>query len=382
MAFYLALKEVWRTRGRFLLISLVIALITVLVLFIAGLAEGLGSGNIEYLSKLDAQLIVYQKNSELSISASQIGRSRLNDVSRIDSVVAAGPIGFASASIVMNGGKKPLDISLIGVEPGYPGDVPVVQGGRLTTRRSSEAVIDRLVAAQTGLKVGDSFTIKTVQGTDEKLYELRVAGISGGQQYFLRPSLITPYLTWDRIRPKADSASNDLISNIIAVKLNDPSAVTALKQRIARQVANVEVVDLKTAYEASPGYAAQQVTLNTQSYFTLIIGVLVLGGFFQIQMLQKVPQIGMLKAIGTPSRTVALAALVQIMAVTFIGVFIGAAGTVALAMNFPVTVPIVLRANSSFIAIVSLLLIGPIGGLVSIRYSLRIEPLKALGLGG
>ena len=28
-----------------------------------------------------------------------------------------------------------------------------------------------------------------------------------------------------------------------------------------------------------------------------------------------------------------------------------------------------------------LLLIGPIGGLVSVRYSLRIEPLRALGLG-
>jgi putative ABC transport system permease protein len=67
MSFYLALKEVWRLRGRFLLISLVIALITVLVLFVAGLAEGLGAGNIEYLSKLNADLIVYQENSSLSI---------------------------------------------------------------------------------------------------------------------------------------------------------------------------------------------------------------------------------------------------------------------------------------------------------------------------
>ena len=32
-------------------------------------------------------------------------------------------------------------------------------------------------------------------------------------------------------------------------------------------------------------------------------------------------------------------------------------------------------------AVVSLLLIGPIGGLVSIRYALRVEPLTAMGLG-
>jgi putative ABC transport system permease protein len=53
-----------------------------------------------------------------------------------------------------------------------------------------------------------------------------------------------------------------------------------------------------------------------------------------------------------------------------------------LAANFPVTVPIVFKANSTVTALASLLLIGPIGGLVSVRYSLRIEPLRALGLGG
>jgi hypothetical protein len=53
---FLAFKEIWRNRGRFLLVALVIALITLLVLFIAALGEGLGNGNREYLSKVDAQL--------------------------------------------------------------------------------------------------------------------------------------------------------------------------------------------------------------------------------------------------------------------------------------------------------------------------------------
>ena len=38
-----------------MLISLVIALITVLVLFIAALSEGLGLGNRKYLEKLNAE---------------------------------------------------------------------------------------------------------------------------------------------------------------------------------------------------------------------------------------------------------------------------------------------------------------------------------------
>ncbi len=53
-AVHLALNELWRNRLRFLLFSLVVTLITVLILFIAALGEGLGSGNREYLQKLNA----------------------------------------------------------------------------------------------------------------------------------------------------------------------------------------------------------------------------------------------------------------------------------------------------------------------------------------
>lgn len=382
MAVYLSLKEIWRLRGRFLLISLVIALITLLVLFVAGLAEGLGAGNIEYLSKLNADLLVYQENSQLSISGSRIERSKLNDVARLDGVAAAGPIGVSSATIVFADGSKPVDVSLLGIDPGKPGDVPVKQGRTFESRRANEAVIDLNTSVRAKAKVGDTITLKNVQGTKEEFFTLTVVGISEGQQFFLRPSVIVADITWDRIRPKGSEPSGELTYNVIAVKLSDPTQLKAMQQTIAQSVERVETADIVTAYKKTPGYAEQQATLDTQRIFTLIIGVLVIGGFFQIQTLQKTPQIGMLKAIGAPSRTVAIASIFQVTVVTIIGVAIGAAATLLLAANFPVTVPIVFRPNSTMIAIVSLLLIGPIGGLVSVRYSLRIEPLRALGLGG
>ena len=80
MALYLAIKEILHSRGRFLLIGLIVALITTLVLFIAALAEGLGSGNREYLEKLNGELIVYQENVDLSIAASRIGRTRVSEI--------------------------------------------------------------------------------------------------------------------------------------------------------------------------------------------------------------------------------------------------------------------------------------------------------------
>ena len=378
----LAWKEIWRYKGRYFLISLVIALITVLVLFVAGLAEGLGAGNREYLEKLNAELILYQDSVDLSIPSSRLDHSKLNDVRRVEGVKTVGSLGFSNASIVLDGDQEPLKISLIGVEPGKPGEPPAYQGRNLAGKRDKEAVIDRNVALRTGLNVGDQFTLKTVQGTEEEFHTLAVAGISDGRQYSIQPSVFVPHLTWDRIKPKTnlEDEKADLIFNNIAVQLDNPAEQEFVAQQLASRVNNIQAVDRKTAYENTPGYQAQQSTLNTQRLFTLLIGVLVIGGFFQIQTLQKVAQIGMLKAIGVSNLTIVLAFIVQIVAITILGVVIGSLGTLLLSLSFPVTIPIIFTQESIVAAVSSLLLIGPLGGLVSLRILLKVEPLTALGL--
>jgi putative ABC transport system permease protein len=379
----LAFKEIWRNKGRFFLVSLVIALITTLVLFIAGLAEGLGAGNIEYLQKLNADLIVFQENVDLSISSSRISRSRLNEIKRVEGVKDVGLIGFSNASIVLGDDLEPLDVSLIGVEAGKPGEPPAYVGRGLKSKLSKEVIIGGNVALRTGLQVGDTLTIKSIQGADEEYYTLEVVGISDGRQYFIQPSVFVPYLTWDKIKPQAvvdDKDQSDLVFNVAAVQLADPENLEAVGELLESQVSKVEAVDRKTAYEATPGYSAQQSTLNTIRIFTLLIGVLVIGGFFQIQTLQKVAQIGMLKAIGASTSTIAMAFVVQIVYITLLGVTIGSLGTLALSLSFPSTVPIILTPESVELAVISLLLIGPMGGLVSLVVLLRVEPLTALGL--
>ena len=167
----------------------------------------------------------------------------------------------------------------------------------------------------------------------------------------------------------------------MAVRLENLADWQTMIPRIESFVDGVEVADIVTAYEAGPGYAAQQTTLNTQQGFTLLISVLVIGGFFQIQTLQKVPQIGMLKAIGASNRTVAAAVLVQIVLVTGAGILLGGLATFLLSLGFPPSIPIIFSGRAIAVAIAALLVIGPIGGLVAIRLALRVEPLTALGLG-
>jgi len=146
------------------------------------------------------------------------------------------------------------------------------------------------------------------------------------------------------------------------------------------QIAKIEVADIKKAYESLPGYGAQQSTLNTQQAFTLLIGVLVIGGFFQIQTLQKVPQIGVWKAIGASNLEVAVAVITQIMLVTAFAVALGVVITLGLSLGLPASVPVVFTGASVLLAVAALLAIGPIGGLVSVRLAVGVEPLTALGM--
>ena len=382
---YLALKEIWRNKGRFLLVSLVIALITLLVLFIAALGEGLANANREYLSKLDASLLVYHDKSDYIIGASHVDRSLLSSIRQVEGVAEAGQIGFANADVLLPGVSAPLKVSLIGVEPGRPGLPPVLQGRTFYSRLASEVILDRSAALRSGLKTGDTLTIRVSQGIKDQTYTLRVVGITDGEQYQFQPTIFVPFFTWDQVRPKSDAEINStsLVSNVIAVRLKDPShldAVAVVRQRIISQVNGVEAATISQAILAVPGYTAQQSTIQTQAFFTMFIGLLVIGGFFQIQALQKVAQIGVLKAIGASNHVVGASSIIQIILITSIGVSLGGFLTYLLSLSFPPTVPIVFNGQRTMIAIIALLLTGPAGGYVSIRYATRIEPLKALGL--
>ena len=381
LATYLAIKEVIRNRGRFFLVALVIALITLLVLFIAALGEGLANGNRQYVANLDAQLIVFLEKSDFSISASRLETNTVKSVRRVDGVKDAGAIYTSTTEIVSL--PEPLKVSMLGAEPGRPGMPPIIEGREFRGGEAREAVMDRNVALRSDLQVGDTIKIRSTQGTDDEFFDLKIVGLVDGQSYFFQPTIFVPAATWEKIRPQSESELNSdtPYPNIIAVKLTDPSQAEAMSANLVDEVPNIEVADLATTINNIPGYSAQQGTVQTQGAFTLLIGILVIGGFFQIQILQKVPQIGVLKAIGSSNGVVGLSAVIQIIIVTALGVGIGGGMTYLFSLGFPPTIPLVFNGTRSLIAVLLLLAIGPLGGMVSIIYAVRIEPLKALRLG-
>ncbi|PWH15182.1 MAG: hypothetical protein DDG60_06070 [Anaerolineae bacterium] len=384
LAFYLAFKEIWRNKGRFLLVSLVIALITLLVLFIAALGEGLGTNNREYISKLDGQLVVFLEKSDYIISASRLRQSTLRAVRRVEGVEDAGPISTSSTAILLPPGSKNevLKVSLLGVEAGRPGFPQLTAGRTFLSATAREVIVDQRVLDRTDIQIGDTITVRSTQGVEDEFYDLKVVGTTSGQAYFFQPSIFVTPSVWEKIRPKSDAELGNTVAaiNIIVVRLKDSTQIEQMKEKLLSSVKNIEVADIQTTINNIPGYSAQQGTVQTQGGFTLLIGILVIGGFFQIQVLQKVPQIGVLKAIGASNPVVGAAAVIQISLVTAFGVAIGGLLTYLFSLGFPPTVPLFFNGAASALALVALLLIGPLGGLVSVIYAVRIEPLKALRL--
>jgi putative ABC transport system permease protein len=381
LAGYLAIKEVARNRGRFLMVALVIALITLLVLFIAALGEGLSNANRQYVANLDAQLIVFLEKSDYSITASRLETNTVKSVRRVDGVADAGAIHASNTEIVSL--AEPLKISMLGVEAGRPGMPALLEGRYFRGGEARETVIDMSVAERSGLKIGDEIEVRSTQGTEDEFYTLKIVGLVAEQAYFFQPTIFVPAPTWELIRPQSESELNSdtAFPNIIAVKLNDPAQAADVALRLKNEVSNIEVADIETTINNIPGYTAQQGTVQTQGFFTLLIGILVIGGFFQIQILQKVPQIGVLKAIGSSNAVVGVSAVIQIVFVTAIGVGIGGLLTYLFSLGLPPAIPLEFNGVRSALAVILLLLIGPLGGLVSIIYAVRIEPLKALRLG-
>ena len=381
LANYLAVKEVMRNKGRFFLVAVVIALITVLVLFIAALGEGLSNANRQYIANLDAQLIVFLEKSDYNISASRLEPNTVKSVRRVEGVADAGPIYTSNTEIVSL--PEPLKITMLGAEAERPGMPPLLEGRYFRGGEAREAVMDMRVAERANLKVGDEIEVRSTQGTNDEFYNLKLVGLVDEQSYFFQPTIFVPAATWELVRPQPESDLNSdtPYPNIVAVKLEDPTQVEEMKLRLQNEVSNIEVADIATTINNIPGYTAQQGTVQTQGFFTLLIGILVIGGFFQIQILQKVPQIGVLKAIGSSNFVVGISAVIQIMIVTAIGVGIGAGLNYLFSLVLPPAIPLAFNGTWSSLAILLLLFIGPIGGMVSIIYAVRIEPLKALRLG-
>ena len=363
----MGLKEIQRRKFQFGLIALVVTLISYLVLMINGLGIGLNEQAGSALRGLNADALVYGKASDLSVIRSELSAETVDEISRLDGVSEWAPLGYVGVNIRDSEGDI-TTAALLGYEPASIAE-PRATGGRALTAQDRRGLLaDATFLKASGLSVGDGVTV----ASRLKDFQFTIIGEIDEGYFFFQPVVYLILDSWREV--KYGSTDSDLPLASIAL----------LKGRnlVGRETAAYEIVSKDTAFANIEGVQGQQATVNALRAFGFIIGALVIGIFFYVLTMQKVVQIGLLKALGASSAYIFRQLLIQVVSVTIFGVAVSVPLAYAsdTALNrLPEAVPIAFTGGTFILTSVLIVATGVIGALFSVRQLVRVDPIIALG---
>ncbi|AWB87733.1 ABC transporter permease [Mycetocola zhujimingii] len=376
---FLALRELRFARGRFTLMGIVIALISVLVVLLSGLSSGLVNDGVSGMKSMPVTAFAFDEGTmtDNAFSRSIVDDEQLTSWQNADGVDKAEPMGVSIVNTVTDDDTQ-LDLTLFGVEPdGFL--APEVSSGEKLGDVAGIIVSQPLEDA--GVELG---TVVTLDRID---LELTVVGFTEGQSTFGHVDVAyLPIETWQLIASNTAEAGVPTASAIDTVDYPYSSVVAIqaadgeeLDYAASDDAAGTTSMTLNEAFNASPGYEAETMTLTMIQVFLYVICALVVGAFFTVWTIQRSHDIAVLRAVGASSRYLLRDSLAQ-AAILLVGfTIVGVAAGVGLGALMPSAMPFALEATPIAIASVTTIVLGLLGAAVAVVRISRIDPLAALG---
>lgn len=347
----LAWKEMIFYKFKFILIMLIILLLASMVLFISGLAQGLGRENISMLNNMNAEKFVVQDIKKPVIEKSALKPNQQQD---IEKVIDQKPFKLGPATMVTNK-TNDLDILLINKVKDFK---PALSEGHYPNADNEIAVNKKLMGE--GLKLGDTLKFK---GNDQTF---KIVGVMNDTMYAHSSAVMTTDKAFDKVVPHGASIYPlKNVSKADEKKLND--------------ISGVKVVTEKDLTDNIPSYNAEQAPLNMMIFSLFMISAIVLSAFFYVMTIQKISEIGILKAIGIKTKHLLGSLVFQIMLVTMISVVIAVAIISALGLVMPVTMPFHLTIGNMLLVIGVFIVVAVIGAALSFIKLIKVNPIEAIG---
>ena len=367
----LALLEIRRRKLQFALIGLIVTLITYLVLMVNGLGIGLAELSGRALLNFNADALVYSENANLSVIRSELSTANVAEASKLPGVTEAAPLGYFGVNIRLPDGtvsSRAKSAALIGYDPGTLGEPKVISGAALKPGDTGVILADRLFLKYTGLNIGDTVTLSYRLSSGQ----FRIVGETDEGAFFFQPTVYVLRSTWQEMKYGATDASQP-VASIVLLRGNGLAG---------HQANGLQSVTLRDAFRNIEGVSAQQSTVDSLMFFGYLIGALVIGVFFYVLTLQKVAQIGVLKAIGASSGFVVRQIFGQVLALSIGGIAIAlplAWATNRALQNLPAPVPIAFTTTAFVITTALMIGTALIGALFSARQAIKVDPIIALG---
>lgn len=376
---FLALRELKFARGRFALMGVVIALISLLVVLLSGLSSGLVNDGVSGLKSMPATAFAFDGGTKKdnAFSRSVVDEEQLAAWQGAEGIAEAEPMGVNIVNGVTDDGTQ-IDLTLFGVEPdGFM--APPVSSGEGIAAPGGIVVSEPL--KDEGVEIG---TVVTLERLD---LELTVVGFTEGQATFGHVDVAyLPLDTWKLMAAGAAQPGAPTDEQIAA--LDFPfSSVVALQAADGVKPdyaavdtdADTTTMTLTESFNASPGYEAETLTLSMIQFFLYAISALVVGAFFTVWTIQRSHDLAVLRAVGASSRYLLRDSLMQ-AAILLVGfTALGVAAGVGLGALMPDAMPFALEAAPIAVASGLTIALGLIGAAVAVLRIVRIDPLRALG---
>jgi putative ABC transport system permease protein len=364
----IGILEIRRRKSLFALIALIVALISYLILMINGLGVGLNEMAGSALKNFNADAIAYSDSSGLSVIRSEMSRDTVDAASAAEGVEDAAALGYVAANYQRRNGDI-KSVALIGYDPGTIGQPGLRDGRLLNVKDGSGLIADKGLLKSTGLKVGDTLTVRLRLMAEE----FTIVGETDEGAFFFQPTAYILRDTWRQLKYGGMPAEEQPTASVVLLK---GKGLNGLSRD------GFQAVDKSTAFANIEGVGGQQSTVLSLRVFGYVIGALVIAAFFYVLTLQKVSHIGMLKALGASSFFVFRQVLVQVLAVSAVGLAVSlplAYLTDQALRTMPDPVPVAFTTLTFVTTSTFVLMTAVAGSLLSALQVSRVDPMIALG---
>ncbi|WP_057742953.1 ABC transporter permease [Liquorilactobacillus capillatus] len=342
---FLAVKEMWYEKLRYSLVIELIFLVSYLLIILTGLSSGLASLNKAAVNEWGAETIVLDKDSEGRLAQSFLSNQTIRSTSGT-------PISQYSSIVKAKSGlKENSTIIAISKHSFIYKNLSVIDGKKFTTKGT---VLVSDIFKTAGFKIGDTLYLNN---SDVKL---RIAGFTPQATLSATPVVYTSFTT---IKPLTRGTINALLTS---------------KKKI-KQPTNALVLSKDQFINKLPGYSAQNMTFNFMISFLYIIIFIVISIFLYILTIQKLPNYGVLKAQGIPTKFLTLNTLSQSLIISIFGVIVAIIFGFITALLLPSEVPIVINIANIISTSVGIVLMSLFGSIIPIYQIAKVDPYKVIG---
>lgn len=358
----LAWKEIKQSKAKYILIESILVLMIFMVVFLSGLANGLGDAISASIDRTDAEYFVISTDAEKLISTSKIEKEMLEQVASQTNDKVTG-LSIKRSNVNTLDDEKKLDITYFSIDPNGFLNPDITEGNGLGNAKDENPVVLDDSFKEQNIVIGDVIE-DSVTGI-----KLTVVGFTEDELYGHSPVGFIGTETYTTLNKEVNSAYVEKY-NAIAVQGSDVDNIS---------IKGLEAVDKATIINNLPGYAAEQLTIKMILWVLVVISAAVLGVFFYVITIQKQKQFGVLKAIGMKMSEITGYIMSQVLILSLIGVIIGNLLSVGMASMLPSSMPFFLKAPMVVIISIVFIVISLFTSLVSVRKVAKVDPMVIIG---